>query len=126
MKHFAVSADIGSAAIENRGVRFFFQNHYGDGPFEVRIYERGEGSASALNRTAKERSDGSHYEGIFEVGDDADAHLLDYDCGGNRIHKFAPGRYQVYSKLGDIIIVWIDARTDLIANSPEAPQGREE
>jgi hypothetical protein len=52
------------------------------------------------------------YVGCFEVAEDGDLHLLDYDAGGGkRIHKFGEGRWFVYNKSGDVLIEYIDNRT---------------
>lgn len=107
----SVSADIGSIAIENHGIRMFFENGIGDGLFNCIV--------------STERDDvpiappSSRFIGCFEVGTGSDAWLLDYDCGGGRIHKFKEGRWFVYNKKGEVYVQYIDVHTNLIKGEEE-------
>jgi len=110
-KTYTVMADIGSIAIENIGVRMFFGNGYGDGEFNCTISTKREDKPVTDDRgNIIDRK----FIGCFEVGTGSDAWLLDYDCGGNRIHKFDNGRWFVYNKNGNVYVEYIDNYTDLI------------
>jgi hypothetical protein len=104
MHKYRVEADSGSVAVESDEVRFFFNNGYGDGEHECIVGDKDDVVA---------RGDDQYtYVGCFEVAEDGDLHLLDYDAGGGkRIHKFGEGRWFVYNKSGDVLIEYIDNRT---------------
>ena len=106
MYMYTVEADMGSVALETNGVRFFFDNGYGDGRHKCIVCNKDE--------SMKNFSEEYTYVGCFEVGRDSNLHLLDYDCGGKRTHKFSEGRWFVYNNRGDVFITYLDDRTDLI------------
>ena len=103
---FPVAAEIGCVAIENRGVRFFFPNGYGDGFHECHI---GSDDHSTT---------GLKFVGSFEVAPDSDVWLLSHDCGGatsQRLFRFAEGRWFAYNDgQGTVTINYCDDCTDLI------------
>lgn len=82
-KTYQVNADAGCVAIESGGLRAMFSNGIGDGTFHCHVLAK-RGVPPGLT-----------FETHFEVQEPG-AHLLDYDCGGNPIHTFGPGRYGVF------------------------------
>ena len=108
MIEYMVSADIGSVALQIDGVRFFFRNGYGDGVHKCTVWDKHD--ADSNNRRPK----AGKFVECFEVGKNRDLYLLDYDCGGNPIHRFSEGRWFVYHREGDVDIVYVDDHTDLL------------
>lgn len=90
---YACYADIGCAAIRAGGAAFAFNNGYGDGPFTVFVYDKAPPFPSEW----------FNYVSLFEVGQDSIVDLLDYDCsGGKPVHRFGPGRWQVFNDGHDV------------------------
>lgn len=102
---YSMVADIGCIAIENKGLRIFFENGFGDGMFDCVVSDKDD--KGLYERCFKDKA---KFVGSFEVGSNSDAWLLDYDCGGNRVHKFSDGKWFVYNEEGTVYVEYVDNR----------------
>jgi len=105
---FEVGADIGSVAITSDGVRFFFANGYGDGTHKCVVCDADENFDGGLDTREDSSERHWNFEGSFEVSKDSFANLMVYDCGGDSIYTFSPGRWFAYSNEGTVIIRYLD------------------
>lgn len=90
MEKFNYIADAGSLMLGTETFKARFTNGYGDGDFTVTIDESGEIDLNNWHFV-------EDVEGKFNV--------YDYDCSNAKVLTTLEGRYGIYNRHGDILLV---------------------
>ena len=98
MKKYNYMADMGSMKIMSENMSCFFDNEFGDGNFEVYVYEKNDNKVIDDFNNLEFKG---HFTAIKEC------YLMAYDCSRftkeEKLHKFGKGRWFVHLDKENII-----------------------